>query len=99
MDPILIKDLIDKYRSENARSVLVLTEVDDPSSFGVVELEEERITNIIEKPEPGEAPSNLINAGIYLFDEKIFDAIDKTEKSQRGEYEITDFTLNSDEKW
>ena len=93
VDPILIKDIIDKYRSGNARSALVLTEVDDPSSFGVVELDGDRITNIIEKPEPGEAPSNLINAGIYLFDDQIFEAIKKTEKSQRGEYEITDSLL------
>ena len=93
VDPILIKDLIVKYRTENARSVLVLTEVEDPSSFGVVELDNEKIINIIEKPEPGKAPSNLINAGIYLFDDKIFEAIDKTEKSQRGEYEITDSLL------
>ena len=93
VDPILIEDLITKYQTENARSVLVLTEVDDPSSFGVVEIDEDRITNIIEKPEPGKAPSNLINAGIYLFDDQIFEAIEKTEKSQRGEYEITDSLL------
>jgi bifunctional UDP-N-acetylglucosamine pyrophosphorylase/glucosamine-1-phosphate N-acetyltransferase len=90
VDPVLIKDLIQTYRLKNARSLLVLIEVDDPSSFGVVELEGDRITNIIEKPSPGEAPSNLINAGIYLFDDQIFKAIDITEKSQRGEYEITD---------
>ena len=90
VDPVLIKDLIEKYQSENARSVLVLTEVDDPSSFGVVELDGDRITNIIEKPSPEKAPSNLINAGIYLFDDQIFKAIDITKKSQRGEYEITD---------
>jgi UDP-N-acetylglucosamine diphosphorylase / glucose-1-phosphate thymidylyltransferase / UDP-N-acetylgalactosamine diphosphorylase / glucosamine-1-phosphate N-acetyltransferase / galactosamine-1-phosphate N-acetyltransferase len=93
VDPILIRDLIHKYRVENARSLLILTEVNDPSSFGVVELDGDRITNIIEKPEPGKAPSNLINAGIYLFDDQIFEAIDKTEKSQRGEYEITDSLL------
>ena len=93
VDPILIKDLIKKYQAENAKSVLVLTEVDDPSSFGVVELDGDRIINIIEKPGPGEAPSNLINAGIYLFSNQIFEAIEKTEKSQRGEYEITDSLL------
>jgi UDP-N-acetylglucosamine diphosphorylase/glucosamine-1-phosphate N-acetyltransferase len=101
VDPILIEDLITKYQTENARSVLVLTEVDDPSSFGVVEIDEDRITNIIEKPEPGKVPSNLINAGIYLFDDQIFEAIEKTEKSQRGEYEITDSLLiqmKNDEK-
>jgi bifunctional UDP-N-acetylglucosamine pyrophosphorylase/glucosamine-1-phosphate N-acetyltransferase len=90
VDPVLIEDLIKKYQSENARSLLVLTEVDDPSSFGVVEIEGDKIINIIEKPAPGETPSNLINAGIYLFDDQIFKAIELTGKSQRGEYEITD---------
>ena len=54
--------------SEEASSILMLTEVEDPSSFGVVEIENDIIKNIIEKPAPGEAPSNLVNAGIYLFD-------------------------------
>ena len=86
----LIKSLMDKYHRSQAQSILVLTEVDDPSSFGVVELEGDCIKDIVEKPNPGEAPSNLINAGIYLFDPSIFQAIEKTGKSERGEYEITD---------
>ena len=111
VDPDLIIDLIAKYESEEASSILMLTEVEDPSSFGVVEIENGIIKNIVEKPAPGEAPSNLINAGIYLFDRTIFDAIGKTEKSERGEYEITDSLeiqmsenkivrgLKSDHKW
>lgn len=111
VDPELIVDLIAKYGSEETSSILMLTEVEDPSSFGVVEIENDIIKNIVEKPAPGEAPSNLINAGIYLFDKTIFDAIDKTEKSKRGEYEITDSLkiqmgenkivrgLKSDHKW
>ncbi|MGB9980411.1 bifunctional sugar-1-phosphate nucleotidylyltransferase/acetyltransferase [Methanobacterium sp.] len=90
VDPELIVDLIARYESEKSSSILMLTEVEDPSSFGVVEIENDIIKNIVEKPAPGEAPSNLINAGIYLFDKTIFDAIDRTEKSERGEYEITD---------
>ena len=86
----LIKSLMDKYHQSHAQSILVLTEVEDPSAFGVVELEGDCIRDIVEKPNPGEAPSNLINAGIYLFDPSIFQAIEKTEKSERGEYEITD---------
>jgi len=111
VDPELIVDLITKYKSEEASSILMLTEVEDPSSFGVVEIENGIIKNIVEKPAPGEAPSNLINAGIYLFDKTIFDAIGKTGKSKRGEYEITDSLkiqmgenkivrgLKSDHKW
>lgn len=97
----LIKSLIEKYNQSKAQSILVLTEVDDPSSFGVVELEGDQIKDIVEKPAPDEAPSNLINAGIYLFDQNIFKAIEKTEKSERGEYEITDslkIQINQDEK-
>lgn len=90
IDSQLIKDLIKKYESDDARSILTLTHVDDPSPFGVVELDGDKIINLIEKPAPGEAPSNLINAGIYLFDDNIFEAIERTVKSPRGEYEITD---------
>lgn len=101
VDPVLITDLIEQYDQEKARSMLVLTEVDDPSAFGVVELEGNRIVKIVEKPSIEEAPSNLINAGIYLFDDQIFDAIDSTIKSKRGEFEITDslqIQMDADEK-
>lgn len=90
VDSELIKELIDKYESYNARTILTLTYVEDPSHFGVAELEGDRIIDLVEKPSPKEAPSNLINAGIYIFDDNIFQAIEKTIKSPRGEYEITD---------
>ena len=112
VDSILIRKLVAKFEAtKDASSVLTLTKVEDPSSFGVVEIEGDEIRNIIEKPAPEEAPSNLINAGIYLFDKVIFEAIEKTEKSERGEYEITDslkiqmkenkavLGLKSDSKW
>jgi UDP-N-acetylglucosamine diphosphorylase/glucosamine-1-phosphate N-acetyltransferase len=111
IDPDLIKDLIDKYHNRSAHSMMVLTEVEDPSSFGVVELNGDKVKRIVEKPKPGEAPSNLINTGIYIFNNSIFSCIDKTPKSPRGEYEITDSLeiqvsegknvvgLSSDKKW
>lgn len=111
VNPNIITDLIRKYESDEASSILILIEVEDPSSFGVVEVENDRIKDIIEKPAPEEATSNLINAGIYLFDNTIFNAIDRTPKSERGEYEITDslkiqitenkpvLGLKSDSKW
>jgi len=86
----LIKNLINRYNESQAQSILVLTKVDDPSSFGVVKLEGDYIKDIIEKPPIEDAPSDLINAGIYLFDRNIFQAIKKTEKSELGEFEITD---------
>lgn len=69
---------------------MVLTEVENPSAFGVVEIEDGNIKNIVEKPKRDEAPSNLVNTGIYIFNNDIFEKIAKTEISERGEYEITD---------
>src|SRR5207247_3915209 len=47
-----------------------------------------KVTGVEEKPR--RPKSHLINAGIYVFDEDIFPLIEKTPKSPRGEYEITD---------
>ena len=68
--------------------VMALAEVSDPHPFGVVEVEDGKVVGLEEKPL--RPKSNLINAGIYIFDPDIFALIDKTPKSPRGEYEITD---------
>lgn len=63
-------------------------EVDDARDLGAVEVTGRRITRIHEKVA---APvSKIANAGLYLFTPEIFAAIAQTEKSPRGEYEITD---------
>lgn len=90
LDSEILGEIIEDYKDSEVDTLMVIKEVEDPSSFGVVELEGDRITNIVEKPKKEEAPSNLINTGIYIFNEDIFDKIDKTEVSPRGEYEITD---------
>ena len=65
-----------------------LVEVENAKEYGVIELKGKKISKIHEKM--GEPSSNMINAGIYHFNKKIFDFIKKTKKSPRGEYEITD---------
>jgi UDP-N-acetylglucosamine diphosphorylase / glucose-1-phosphate thymidylyltransferase / UDP-N-acetylgalactosamine diphosphorylase / glucosamine-1-phosphate N-acetyltransferase / galactosamine-1-phosphate N-acetyltransferase len=72
--------------------VMAVAEVEDPRPFGVVELDDGMIVGLEEKPKSPR--SKLINAGIYVFEPDIFPLIDKTPKSSRGEYEITD-TLRS----
>ena len=67
---------------------MAVAEVENASAFGVVDLDGDRVVGIEEKPK---APrSNLINAGVYLFPRDIFDFVDRTPKSPRGEFEITD---------
>src|SRR5438094_5512 len=68
--------------------IMALAEVPNPRAFGVVEMKDGKVAALEEKPR--QPKSNLINAGIYVFDEDIFPLIDSTPKSPRGEYEITD---------
>ncbi len=86
----VIKNFINFATENNTENAMCLTNVENPSEFGVVEIEKEsnRIAMIEEKPK--NPKSNLINAGIYLFDNKIFHLIDNLRKSERAEYEITD---------
>jgi len=68
--------------------MVIRFEVENPSGFGTVEVEDEKVVAITEKPKTWSSP--FINSGIYLFSIKIFDAIEETPRSPRGEYEITD---------
>ncbi|NLB00417.1 MAG: NTP transferase domain-containing protein [Methanomicrobiales archaeon] len=63
-------------------------ETDHPQDYGVVTIDENRITGLEEKSE--NPKSNLINAGAYLFDPDIFDLLTGITISGRGEFELTD---------
>jgi len=69
-------------------TVMAVAESGDPWRFGVVEVAGDKVLGLEEKPQ--RPKSNLINAGIYIFEQDIFDLIAKTPPSSRGEYEITD---------
>jgi len=58
-----------EHAARRAQVTIVTTRVDDPSRFGVVVSDEAgRVRQFVEKPQPGQAPSHDINAGIYLFE-------------------------------
>jgi bifunctional UDP-N-acetylglucosamine pyrophosphorylase/glucosamine-1-phosphate N-acetyltransferase len=84
----ILKYLIKSHKKGQV-TVSVL-EVEDPSQFGVISFDGDIIKEIVEKPKKGSEPSTFANVGVYIFPSIIFDYIDKTEKSLRGEYEITD---------
>ena len=66
--------LLALHKSNGGIGTLGLWEVDDPTRFGIVGLDDEnKITQFKEKPKPTEVFSNLINAGSYIFEEDIFD--------------------------
>ncbi|MCW4015301.1 MAG: NDP-sugar synthase [Candidatus Bathyarchaeota archaeon] len=70
------KALIAQHKENNAIATIALCKVEDPSRYGTVKLTKENmITQFVEKAPLGKAPSNLINAGVYVLDPKIFDYI------------------------
>jgi len=69
-------ELIAAHRKNKAIATIALYKVEDPTRYGVAELtEKNRIKNFIEKPAKGTAPTNLINAGIYVLNPEIFNYI------------------------
>ena len=68
--------LVAFHQANGAPATVSLTAVEDPSSFGVVDLDEAgRVRAFVEKPPPGEAPTNLVNAGTYVLEPAVLDRI------------------------
>lgn len=64
------------HEERSAEATIVLHEVEDPSAFGVVPTDESgRVLGFIEKPDRASAPTNLINAGTYVFEPSVLDRI------------------------
>jgi glucose-1-phosphate thymidylyltransferase len=83
-----LRGLVSTFIELEPEALILLTPVDDPQSYGVAELDGERIVRLVEKPK--DPPSNLALVGVYLFSPAIFEAARKLEPSWRGEYEITE---------
>jgi len=90
-DVVISKDSVKGIVSHHKKvkgSVMALTTVSDPRRYGSIIVEDGIVKDIIEKPEV--PPSNIINAGAYILEPEVFEAIAETKKSSRGEYEVTD---------
>ena len=83
-----IIDPVNAFRQQERGAKILLKEVPDPARFGVPRFEGSRVVAVEEKPET--PASRYAVTGIYLFDETVFDKIDRLERSARGELEITD---------
>jgi mannose-1-phosphate guanylyltransferase len=76
MTDLDVSALVDAHRSFGAEATLHLIGVDDPSAFGVVDLAADgSVRAFVEKPAPGTEPSNLINAGTYVFEASVLERI------------------------
>ena len=91
-----LKQMRDHYERHGGSVLAVQTVPDDrTASYGIVAVEEQpsgarRITGIVEKPKPVDAPSNLAVVGRYLLTPRIFDKLQTTQRGAGNEIQLTD---------
>ena len=83
-----IADFVTNFTNSDYDATVLLCKVDNPSRFGIADVENKKILKITEKPK--KPRSNLAVTGIYLLTPLIFDVIDNLKPSWRNELEITD---------
>jgi len=84
--PVLVRQF-----DRHAPAAMLTTHwVEDPWAGAAVYVQDGVVTRIVEKPPKGTATTHFDNAGIFVFSPVIFDLLDQTELSPRGEYELTD---------
>ncbi|UZJ79338.1 UTP--glucose-1-phosphate uridylyltransferase GalU [Fictibacillus sp. KU28468] len=95
-DKPCLKQLIEQYEETGSSVIGVQTVPDDQTSrYGIVDPTTQigrlyGVQNFVEKPAPGEAPSNLAIMGRYVLSPEIFNYLDKHEKGSGGEIQLTD---------
>ncbi|TFG18880.1 MAG: glucose-1-phosphate thymidylyltransferase [Promethearchaeota archaeon] len=88
MDFQIYKKVIERAKNEN--NIIIGKRVENPQKYGVIVCNKDGyMEKIVEKPSDNSF-GNLINAGVYQFTSKIFNAIEETKLSARKEYELTD---------
>ncbi|MDH5419338.1 MAG: glucose-1-phosphate thymidylyltransferase [Candidatus Bathyarchaeota archaeon] len=84
-----INTLLERFWNEKLDNLILLKEVENPTRFGIVVLDSQgNVAKLVEKPKT--PPSNLALVGVYIFSNKIHQAIKRIKTSWRGELEITD---------
>jgi len=83
-----IKPLVEDFANGDYNAQILLKHVPNPQSYGVAELDGDKVVRLVEKPR--EPQSDLALVGIYMFDKSIFEAVNSIKPSWRNELEITD---------
>ena len=83
-----IRDAVNDFEKQPSGARILLKEVHDPERFGVAEILNGHVVNIVEKPQSPKSAYAV--TGVYLYDNSVFDKIKTLEPSSRGELEITD---------
>ena len=96
-DGAFLQRLLDAHQAGQAAATLGVQRIppEKASSYGVIEVAEEAegrllVSDVVEKPEPDQAPSDLAICGRYVFSPRIFTELDNLETDQGGEIQLTD---------
>lgn len=84
-----IKKAVKDFEKQKTGAKIFLKSVPDLQRFGVAEIKNNKIVNLIEKPKKIR-PNYLAQTGLYLYDNQVWGFIKKLKPSWRGELEITD---------
>ena len=89
------RQLLDAYEEERPAAVLATSWVPDEEThlYGCIEFKpgsRREMARIVEKPKPGEAPSNWVQVGHFVFTPQLFDVLDETEPGKDGELWLAD---------
>ncbi len=91
-----VSRMAELFESKRASAIIAVEEVapEQTVHYGIVQPVDPdgdcvRVANLVEKPRPGEAPSNLAIAGRYVFSPLIFDMIRRIEADAKGEIQLT----------
>ena len=77
----LIEKMTRKFKEGNADIVLSCKPVEETWKFGIIKIQKDRVTKLVEKPPRGREESNLAVIGVYLMTKRIFGYLEKTEVS------------------
>ncbi len=88
----VLQQMIRCYETQSNTMLAVQTvKPSETDQYGIVEVDgDERVRNIIEKPAPQNAPSNLGVVGRYLLNPSIFEELEKIKAGSGGEIQLTD---------
>lgn len=74
-----LRGMYELHRKRDALVTILVKEVEDVTGYGVVVLDGDRITRFVEKPDPKNSPSKLINIGVYIISKKAMQLLPENE--------------------
>lgn len=82
-----VKELIARHQAGRPAASAMIARAPNPADYGVAELSGDRVTRVVEKPQ--QPAGDAVLAGVYVFEDAIFNAIDVVKRSVRNELELT----------